>query len=83
MFWTIHIISGFFRQVLETIGVPTSTALSKPMITPEEKVFHPEPHYGKDDHNYKKECKWAAYGKEALELNRIALENIPKEKYLR
>jgi hypothetical protein len=28
-----------------------STALSKPVITPEENVFHLKPHYGKDDHN--------------------------------
>jgi hypothetical protein len=38
-------------------GVPMSTALSKPVITPEEKVFHPKPHYGKDDHNYKNKYK--------------------------
>jgi hypothetical protein len=25
------------------IGVPTSTALSKPLVTPEVKVFHPRP----------------------------------------
>ncbi|MGC1131760.1 MAG: hypothetical protein WA941_02965 [Nitrososphaeraceae archaeon] len=30
-----------------TIGVPTSTAFSKPVITPEEKVCHPRPNTAK------------------------------------
>jgi hypothetical protein len=29
------------------MGVPISTALSKPVITPEEKVFHPRPNMAK------------------------------------
>lgn len=41
--------SGLFTYSLAScvrfliIGVPTSTALSKPMITPEVKVSHPKP----------------------------------------
>ena len=42
LLWTIHIILASCVKSL-TIGVPTSTAFSKPVITPEEKVCHPRP----------------------------------------